>query len=255
MNFEISKDYKRTQLHDKYGGNYQNGISPSRKYPLIFIFTNPFDKTDIYEDKWDDEFFYYSGEGKVGDMTFSRGNKSIRDHYIDGNRLFLFQKTKKSGYWTFIDEFIYQGSQYYDCPDKNGKMRKGIQFKLLSITKDFTKSTKNDHDKGSKEGRVIYKTHKSFERNGNLPIEKKNKVLKELGYLSCEVCEFNFTEKYGERGKNYIECHHNIPVSKLKEGDITKLSDLTLLCSNCHRMIHRKKPWLTLDELKKILIK
>ena len=55
MNFEIGKDYKRTKLHDEYGGNYQNGISRSRKYPLIFIFTDPFKKTDIYEDKWEDE--------------------------------------------------------------------------------------------------------------------------------------------------------------------------------------------------------
>ena len=56
----------------------------------------------------------------------------------------------------------------------------------------------------------------------------------------------------GDRGKNYIECHHNTPVSGLNEGDVTKLSDLTLLCSNCHRIIHRKKPWLTIDELREI---
>ena len=252
MNFQIGKDYKRTELHDEYGGNYQNGISRSRKYPLIFIFTNPFKKSDIYEDKWEDEVFYYSGEGTLGDMTFTRGNKSIRDHHVDDNKLFLFQKTKKSGFWTFVDEFNYTGYQFYNCPDRNGDIRKGIQFKLLSITKDFSKSIEDDHDEGSKEGKVVYKIHKSFERDGSLPREKKKKVLNELGYLSCEVCDFNFTEKYGDRGKNYIECHHNTPVSGLNEGDVTKLSDLTLLCSNCHRIIHRKKPWLTIDELREI---
>ena len=253
MNFEIDKIYKRTKLHDEYGGNFRNGISPSRKFPLIFIFTDPFKKTDIYEDKWEDDLFLYSGEGKVGDMKFDRGNKSIRDHHVNGERLFLFEKTKKSGYWTFIDEFKYDGYEFYDCKDINGKPRRGIQFKLLSITKDSSKSIENDHDKGSKEGRIIYKTHKSFERDGSLPIEKKNKVLKELGYLSCEVCDFNFTDKYGDRGRDYIECHHNIPISELNEGDVTKLSDLSLLCSNCHRMIHRKKPWLSIDELKEII--
>ena len=36
----------------------------------------------------------------------------------------------------------------------------------------------------------------------------------------------------------------------MKDGDETKLSDLSLICSNCHRMIHRDKDhWLTLYEL------
>ena len=35
----------------------------------------------------------------------------------------------------------------------------------------------------------------------------------------------------------------------------TKLVDLVLLCSNCHRMVHRKKPWLNLEELMELIIK
>ena len=33
----------------------------------------------------------------------------------------------------------------------------------------------------------------------------------------------------------------------------TSLSDLVLLCSNCHRMIHKKQPWLELHELIEII--
>jgi 5-methylcytosine-specific restriction protein A len=36
----------------------------------------------------------------------------------------------------------------------------------------------------------------------------------------------------------------------LRPGAKTRLSDLHLLCANCHRMVHAKRPWLTLDELK-----
>ena len=63
-------------------------------------------------DKWEDEVFYYSVEGTLGDMTYTRGKKSIRDHHVDDNKLFLFQKTKKSGFWTFVDEFNYTGYQF-----------------------------------------------------------------------------------------------------------------------------------------------
>jgi 5-methylcytosine-specific restriction protein A len=32
----------------------------------------------------------------------------------------------------------------------------------------------------------------------------------------------------------------------------TKLNDLALVCSNCHRMLHRAKPLLLPDELRSI---
>ena len=41
--------------------------------------------------------------------------------------------------------------------------------------------------------------------------------------------------------------------SKMLPGASTRLEDLCLLCSNCHRMIHRKTPWLSLKELKKLI--
>ncbi|MDO6522910.1 HNH endonuclease [Shimia thalassica] len=46
-----------------------------------------------------------------------------------------------------------------------------------------------------------------------------------------------------------MECHHTVPVSEMKPGDKTKLSDLALVCANCHRMIHAKRPWLSIQEL------
>ncbi len=29
----------------------------------------------------------------------------------------------------------------------------------------------------------------------------------------------------------------------------TRLDDLILICANCHRMIHRRNPWVTPDQL------
>ncbi len=33
----------------------------------------------------------------------------------------------------------------------------------------------------------------------------------------------------------------------------TSVDDITVLCANCHRMIHRRKPALSLTELKQII--
>jgi 5-methylcytosine-specific restriction enzyme A len=101
----------------------------------------------------------------------------------------------------------------------------------------------------AEEGRVITALHRSYERNSALVQAKKRRALAALGKLACEACGFDFQERYGERGDGYIECHHTKPVHALKPGDKTKAEDLRLLCSNCHRMVHAKRPWLTIDEL------
>ncbi len=74
---------------------------------------------------------------------------------------------------------------------------------------------------------------------------------------TCKVCGFNFEVTYGEHGKSYIEVHHLIPISSLPEpSTINPREDLTVLCSNCHRMIHRKRETpLSIDELRNILAK
>lgn len=60
-------------------------------------------------------------------------------------------------------------------------------------------------------------------------------------------------QKYGEIGTGYIEGHHTIPISDMNENRKTKIDDIVLVCSNCHRMLHRKRPWLSIDDLKEIL--
>ena len=71
----------------------------------------------------------------------------------------------------------------------------------------------------------------------------------------CKACRFNFGEKYGEHGEDYIEVHHLRPVRTLtKKVNINAKKDMTVLCSNCHRMIHRKKnDILSIEELKRLI--
>lgn len=99
-----------------------------------------------------------------------------------------------------------------------------------------------------REGQVLYKLHKVRERDRKIIEAKKKKVLKEKGELKCEACGFNFETKYGKMGKNYIECHHLIPLSNFQVNKETKLDDLALLCANCHRIIHKDLSITTIKE-------
>ena len=103
------------------------------------------------------------------------------------------------------------------------------------------------------EGKEKFRVHKSKERNQKLVTLKKQKALLRNQNLPCEICNFSFKIQYGQIGDKFIETHHILPISKLTEETETKLDDLILVCSNCHKMIHRRRPWLTIEEMKKLL--
>jgi 5-methylcytosine-specific restriction protein A len=100
------------------------------------------------------------------------------------------------------------------------------------------------------EGKIVFRTHRARERNPQLRKRKIEAVVREKGELACLVCGFNFATTYGEElGGGFIEVHHVTPLSELGGVTKTRLKDLAVVCSNCHRMLHRAKPWLQPQEL------
>ena len=89
----------------------------------------------------------------------------------------------------------------------------------------------------AKEGakKLVYSSQ--YERDPSLRAE----VIQIHG-TKCLVCGFDFEAFYGELGKDYIEVHHLRPVSTLGgRQSVNPKSDMTVLCANCHRMIHRRR--------------
>lgn len=109
-------------------------------------------------------------------------------------------------------------------------------------------------DSSFPEGKEKYVLHKVKERNRDLVKKAKEIQIKKDPKLSCQICSFSFIENYGKVGVGFIEAHHVFPISELKEETNTKIEDLIFVCSNCHRMLHRKRPWLRGDQLKDLLI-
>lgn len=104
----------------------------------------------------------------------------------------------------------------------------------------------------AEEGAQLLVRHYRRERNRTIRKRKLAAVIAAGLPIACEVCGFDFAEVYGVVGDGYIEVHHVLPLHA--SGPITtRLDDLALLCSNCHRMIHRARPWLTPDELRERL--
>ncbi|MBU8694127.1 HNH endonuclease [Bacillus altitudinis] len=126
--------------------------------------------------------------------------------------------------------------------------------KAIYVKDEYSLVHSQEEEEYFPEGKLLFRLHKNRERDSNLVKKFKEKALIK-GELHCSVCGFDFYKTYGEIGKGFIECHHTVPISKYDfNGGKTKLSDLILVCSNCHRMLHRRRPWLTVQELKKLLV-
>ena len=100
------------------------------------------------------------------------------------------------------------------------------------------------------EGRIRCRLHIMRERNPTLVKKKKESVLREKGNLACQACDFDFEQVYGSLGEGFAECHHQIPLSSLPEHRVSRLNDLAIVCANCHRMLHRARPWMNIEELR-----
>lgn len=99
------------------------------------------------------------------------------------------------------------------------------------------------------EGKTKQVLVNSYERN---PIARK-KCIDYFG-LNCQVCDFNFEEKFGELGKDFIHVHHRIDIATIgSEYSVNPIIDLIPVCPNCHSMLHKKQPAYSIEELKQIL--
>jgi hypothetical protein len=90
----------------------------------------------------------------------------------------------------------------------------------------------------------------AYERN-----PKARSICIEHHGLNCKVCGFGFEDIYGAAGAGFIHVHHIIPLTEIKTTyEVDPLNDLVPVCPNCHAMLHRFNPILTIEQLKNIII-
>jgi 5-methylcytosine-specific restriction protein A len=71
---------------------------------------------------------------------------------------------------------------------------------------------------------------------------------------TCQACGFDFSRAYGSLGEGFIEVHHRLRVSDMgAEYFVNPIKDLVPVCANCHAMLHRRTPPMTVEELRSVL--
>lgn len=151
---------------------------------------------------------------------------------------YAFGKELSSFHFDAIQARDYLRARGYIVNDRRDSKREN-EIQLENIESNFA------------EGAESYKEHRTLERDSSIARKVKAACLQTSGKLECEVCGFDFFQTYGELGLGYIEAHHTTPVHELKGSRKTQASELALVCSNCHKMLHRTKPLMSISDLKK----
>lgn len=254
--FEIGQTYRRqSDIHDVYGGGRQSGISPSADHPFIFIFSGSTGEAFGYEDGWQEaeQTFLYSGEGQLGDMDFTRGNRAIRDHVVDGRQLLLFEALGK-GLVRFSGEFVCAGYDFGTGPDRDGTMRRTIRFHLAPIERSEV------IDEPLQEAATDLATLRDRAITASLPASTANwkearTVLRARSQVvkayvlrrAAGICELTgepapFLTRDGEP---YLEVHH---IRRLSDGGLDHPVNCAAISPTAHREIHHGVDGTKLDE-------
>lgn len=124
------------QVEEQFGiriSGFGRGINPTDSTVVLISSIGKAGGNFVYHDKWNaDGEYLYSGEGKTGNQTMTKGNLAIRDAAQNGKQIHLLVKFSPQ-------EYYYQGIfelvdyTYEDDRDEDGNIRKEYKFRLRKV--------------------------------------------------------------------------------------------------------------------------
>lgn len=103
-----------------------------------------------------------------------------------------------------------------------------------------------------REGTILYQYHRFVECDIKRVQSLKDRV-QSKGIHNCSICGFDYYKAYGEIGRGFMECHHTLDIAQYAGDMVIGDNDFVLVCSNCHRMLHRMKKPVDKYELGQLL--
>lgn len=163
--------------------------------------------------------------------------QTIRDHaeaVLSGVNSSDIRKT--------ADAYINEQAEHF------GMTNAGSATGLIEI--ESLPETDLEYEITGKEGRILTRIHAYKERDRKFAaLAKKYHKKKMGGRLSCVACGLKPETLYDDRGERCIEAHHKIPIEELQPDSVTRVDDMAMVCASCHRVIHSRKPCLTIGEV------
>jgi len=209
------------------------------------------------------KFIGYKGttaEDYIGAGSGGETNQALKHYFIKVDRSseeFHNLRGKLESFALSVGKKIskktFEGTGGIYIPKQHtSKVAKGYTQELYNTVNNDIENQRLESPSAEEEGTKTARLINTYERNPKL----RARAIAFHG-LKCNVCGFNFQSLYGDLGKDYIEVHHLVPISSASKPVHTDPEkDMIVLCSNCHRMVHRKQDGsITIEVLKNIVSK
>ena len=237
--------YSRSDLHDRFGGQEQGGITTPKSVPVILAFTGFSGAQHGYTDGWLEKVFCYYGEGQTGNMMFTKGNLAIRDHAKNGKDILVFEMLRKpKGHVKFLGIFACGSLEYRPTPDSTKTLRQAIVFHLVPLTTQMEDELSSQSD--------LSELRRRAEAEGSQTPERKAlNALSSYIFRAATVRDYALARAAGKcercsksapfhtvAGKPFLEVHH---IRRLSDGGPDRHDAVAAICPNCHREAHHGK--------------
>lgn len=268
--FKVGKKYNNSEICDAFKCSLMAGMNRSHTTNTL-VLTAKHNKI-LYADKIENDIFYYTGMGKVGDQSLEyKQNKTLYESNVNGIRVYLFESYVDGEYIFFGEVKLVSEPFFVEEIGDDEVIRKVIKFPLkridsgIEIVYDIADIEKNEQSKIKEVRRhsaeEIKDKAKGYE-NKNISTREVKAVYRERNqYISehtkerangvCDLCgkEAPFKDKYG---KPYLESHH---VITLANDGPDAIYNTVAICPNCHRKVHVLNSREDMKKLEKVILK
>ena len=174
-----------------------------------------------------------------------RGHDPELAEAIDAHRLGIQKGVNSKEVRESADRMIQFKSNLF------GQTNAGSATTLIEAT---TKTEVEAEEIVGKEGRLLVRLHVYRERDRTFA-RKVRRHYRSLagGQLVCHACGSVPVQVYGPFGESCMEAHHKVPIEQLQPDSVTLVGDMAMLCASCHRVVHSKKPCLTVEKVNELV--
>lgn len=238
-NFLVDRPYTRKDVYrvigideNTKGGNWETGYNKFKND--YFIFTNigiPGRTGHNYHNQFlGNELFWFA----KSDTNINQ--PQIKELLNPPGFVYVFYRIDNSKPFVFAGTAVVK--KYQDTSP--------VQITWKVINEYDAEPLSTQELKRLSEGKRKIVLSNSYERNP----EARRRCVEHYGF-KCSICGFDFEKIYGNLGKDFVHVHHIKPVAEIgEEYYIDPISDLRPVCPNCHAVLHRQRPCLSIDELK-----
>ena len=240
------------ELQSHFKCSPQGGMRRSHKTNSLVLVSDH--TKSMYEDKWVEDVFYYTGMGLTGNqsLTFHQ-NKTLDESITNGINLHLFEVFEE-GKYVYIGEVELAGKPFLDKqPDKNDAIRdvyvfplkiKGtnhppvLKKEILERKEELVRKKAHKLSLDELELRATYSQKESSKREVISSVYERNQLVSEFAKRKakgiCQLCN-QPAPFHNLEGEPHLETHHIIP---LANGGTDYIENVAALCPNCHRKMH-----------------